>query len=110
MSANVCAKCKCEMKVLRNGVKVIFVHKGNRIDNVRSGDSTFCPICTCEVITGIAAIHMSAHEDGFSDYVLSLLDQKYSSVRFVFENADEREALGNASKELIVTKCLKGMS
>lgn len=108
MSANVCAKCKCEMKVLRNGVKVIFVHKGNRIDNVRSGDSTYCPQCAHEIIIGIANAHMLAHEDGFADYVFSLLDREYSSIRLVFESPSECEAFGNAEKGRIITNCLEG--
>lgn len=83
-----CAKCCVELQCKKNGVYLIhFIdsdpEKG--IDVVRSGDLWECPICGCEVVTGLAKEEML----GFNlnqEFIKFIMDNYQNSDKIVVVN------------------------
>ena len=64
-----CAKCNKEMNPIKNQVQLVHFMNNNPlqgIDEMQEGDLYECPVCHCQVVTGLAELSrlgFSIHKD-----------------------------------------------
>ena len=69
ISKPICVKCEIEMSMIRSGVNVAEMFRGNEIYKVWKADLWECPICKVQVTSGYGSMPLAHHfQDDISKY------------------------------------------